>query len=486
MLIQFKDAKTANDLIKRGRVTIPIATMTNYEFEVRTVYEMTCNDDGIAEKMEKLNLEKDNMESIQTPTENSPDNIIHALCDDALSLIFEKIDNWTDLISIANVCKRFRRIVEETYRYEGQRKDVTLDGNAILTQFEDFLRVFGPSIRSVKFICKDLSITAEESNTVLKMINKFCGNLKDLELNAVSGITSQTLIEIRPLLSKLISFWVFLPADRDFGPFIDFVSACTKLKSLYVFGHFDFSSHGITTFPAICLPNLTTFWLTFTLSIEQFLILNPQIEILSVKYSLGLGRMIATHLTNVRRVTFAAVENECSESDNIYFNQVKYLESHVLTRSIDTFQSIYSLSNITTLNIHLGLSHDEDEFTKLTRKLNKLEVLNLISMHPVLNVTTDVIKKMLQNDSQIQTLSVKNARNTFCQFNEKDYYEILESIKRRTNRTKLTIHFVSYTDLIDPSNDGFGGERIKIVNFNAVPDLLIVRVITANRYVDYV
>lgn len=226
-------------MIKRDRIIINCI-----EFEVKPLHKIFKSKDEteinntLSEDYKKsLSLSEVNIKSStdqDVSDIDSPDNMISALNDDCLHLIFEKINRLSDFNPITKVCKRFERIAHETFHLKIQRRIVrfsrkTFGDKITLQQIEEFLNDFGSSIEELvldEHYSRCINIT-DASNTFFKMIYKYCKNLDNLNLY-ITGLTYDTPAEIRPLLSKLKYLQIYLFEESHFEPFMEFVSACNR------------------------------------------------------------------------------------------------------------------------------------------------------------------------------------------------------------------------------------------------------------------
>lgn len=480
VLVQFKDAKVADDLIKQGQIM-----MNNIEFEIKPLYEIRKPNDkssinnSITEQMETSTLSEMNIDSL-TLTQNSPNNIMNALFDDCLRLIFEKIYHPADFNSIANVCLRFKRIAKEIFPSKIRQRTISLDklifGHEIsLLQIETFLRDFGWSVSSVYLSEYHLKNISNESNTLLRMMAKYCKNLEHLDLH-LTGVETQTLIDIHPLLSKLKYLRIYLSHKLNFGPFTEFISACTQLETLKLTG-WNINEY---TLPAITFQKLINFEMTVPdFSIDAFLKLNPQIEELDTTYSLNVCRLAANKMPNIRKFILDNNNNNLfNELDSIHLRHIKHLEVHMsaeLSASITNI--IFPMKNIKELRLSVNNNiFDESLLIGLTRNLYNLKKLYIFLESTEQKITTNLFKKMLQNANQLSELQIYWANESFRHFDESDYYEILEIVKSRANHLKLIIEIVCQTTLFDPKVESFSGHKTKLIRFDMDPKWLSVSV----------
>lgn len=413
------------------------------------------------------------------PDINSPDNIINALNDDCLRLIFEEINRLSDFNPITKVCKRFERIAHETFHLKIRRRIVrfsrkTFGDKFTLQQIEEFLHDFGSSIEELvldEHYLRCINIT-DVSNTFFKMIYKYCKNLDNLILIHITGLTYDTLAEIRPLLSKLKYLKIYLFKESHFGPFMEFISACTQLKALVIGGYNKFGF----VLPALNFSNLTDFTLYgIDMEINEFLRKNPQIENLEIYYSLELCRLINDEMLNIRKLTLKQVPNDI---DSTAFRCPMQSEVEISTELNWSVENIFSMKNITKLFLWLNNLFDESILIELTRNLCNLKKLTIeVERYRDHNITTELLKKMLSHADQLIEFQIYPAFDSIYRFYERDYFEILDIVKSRANHKKLNIKITCRYTLFDPHAESFSGHKTKFIYFDIDPKLLTVSLI---------
>lgn len=131
------------------------------------------------------------------PDQQSPDNILNALNDDCLRMIFdsEQFDLW-DLCSIANVCKRFKSIVQRkiNLKFGDEPFDTAslYKYNKMLCRVEEYIQSVGS---------KCTSISLPYPHVVSGMCAKYCKNITELRCSLFH--CKAAALELRPLLFKL-------------------------------------------------------------------------------------------------------------------------------------------------------------------------------------------------------------------------------------------------------------------------------------------
>lgn len=452
VLVEFSDSKVANALITQGRIRI-----YKLEFEVKPKNESNTN--------HKRNEQVVVSSQAHTAPEDAPDNIMNALNDDCLGLIFEKLD-LADVISVLNVCKRFKRIAKETFPSNIRRECVDI-GRLVRTS--DFysvyhlFRVFGSSFMSVSFSCYDLDHGA--LNVVLRGMSRYCNNLNSLKLQGkLDDINHRTLTGMQPLLSNLKRLYI-----RGFGKiatFEHFVSACTQVEFLEIYTNLN-----VASIPSIRLPKLVKLRVHDTLHvIDELLDINPQIEELTVHYHLIKKRLAANKL-KIPKLILNVMDHMLDPFERIYLKDLKNAEIHMKAEVADAIKAnILPMTNITRLS-HAGYDDyfDEDLLMETTQKLHNLNRLD-VHLTKIQVITTDVLKRMLHNAKHLLELHISLRMNSLFVFEEKDYYDLLKVVKNRGNNKKLTIE-------IECKGILTGKRNIKCINFNMAPNWLNVSLI---------
>lgn len=174
------------------------------------------------------------------PAQDSPEHILNALNDDCLCEIFQKIDDFTDFNPIASVCVRFNKIAKLVfppkirsrwvYFYNWIIGEFIHDDIIKLThhigEIEKFLCNFGSSIVSLKYTPYYMEELPHGPNSVLKMVDKYCTNLRCLNIE-ITNEQDEILNEIRSICSKLTVLHIHVPVQ-------DIISFCPNLEELVV------------------------------------------------------------------------------------------------------------------------------------------------------------------------------------------------------------------------------------------------------------
>lgn len=255
--------------------------------------------------------------------EHSTKHILSTLNDDCLRLIFESSTlNLWDLISIANVCKRFKRIANLVFRskYRDLANKIVIKQED-LWQTEEFVRTFGDSIAAI-----NLTQVSEASTDIeLRMIIKYCKNVIELECEVHE---EQTIIELHPIITKLEKLDIRLRDANDFLRLFDvrLQYQLEKLKAINVI------------LPEMPLPRLRELYAQANdtrkqLTIEGFFAFNRQLECLTLSnydFDFSIG-CILRYLPNLidlglEQVNFCAISRDDGD-DVCAIAQLKQLKS---------------------------------------------------------------------------------------------------------------------------------------------------------------
>lgn len=141
--------------------------------------------------------------AIAVPDKSSSSNILNALNDECLQLIFEYLPIG-DLCSVADTCKRFQTNAKEIF-------PVCVGGSMLkadnLFKFESLLRNFGTKIRSLSISGKETYWNENfRKNAVLVMLAKYCSSFKcQLRKLAIDNFNIQPIWYelLRPILMQL-------------------------------------------------------------------------------------------------------------------------------------------------------------------------------------------------------------------------------------------------------------------------------------------
>lgn len=170
------------------------------------------------------------------PPRSSPKHILNTLNDDCLCAIFQNFSHLAGFDSISSVCKRFNAIALQVFPSKIQTCLIDIDelvidtGNQLnfitLAQLWKFLYDFGSSITSLKFHTVYLERTPDATNLALKLIKKFCKNMRslDIEITAEQDQIPETIYSI---FSKQSVLCIKFPQSM---PGHDFISACRESK----------------------------------------------------------------------------------------------------------------------------------------------------------------------------------------------------------------------------------------------------------------
>lgn len=409
-----------------------------------------------------LNLESAEMS--KPPSKDSPKNILNVLNDDCIGLIFEKISNIRDFHSISKVCVRFAQIAGKIFPSKIKRRCVdfreyrTFNYEDLqMIQIENFLRDFGSSIESLEISECYIQEAEGKSNTLLKIIHEYCKNLRKLDLH-ISGVDNQTVSEIQPLLSKLEYLYLGFVCGSDFGPFNDFISACTQLNTLILTGC---QSSDEFSMPNLNFPNLRNFQInSANIAIDSFLECNPQIETITVKHPSNVRSFFNHDMPNIQELSLLNPNVCITQEQSSHLRSLKVARLHLEISLDDSIINIFHLKNIVDLTLHVKTPLNEDHLVSLVRNLSSLEKMSIYH-DTTYQINFDTIKQMLQHTNQLSFLLIIWPTNAIQPFDKNDYNEMLKFVKNRSKYT-LNLKFINQTTLFDDTN----GLKKKFVLFN--------------------
>lgn len=412
LFVQFKDVEVAGLFLKRGH-----CRFRGVKYEVKPL-QKPSNGDNISIQLENLTFQEEEDPLSICPTEDSPNNILNALDDDCLCLVFEQIDQLADFVTITKVCTRFKRLVKRISRsiikqFTLNFADLTLEKEVKLSEIEEFLCEFGSFILNVSLNKICINHIVDAPNILLKMINKYCKNIRKLYLRDIIEITSQTVFEIQPLLSKLKHLDIALSGGPEFIEFTLFISVCTKLEYLYLyieeFVWFEFQY----ILPTITFPNLIGFHLIYRttgdslMSYYEFLERNPQIEILTIFYTENLCHFVAHDMPNIREINIFSLDENLPGQNIIALRKLKHLKVKLSWYdSLDSIRRILPVKNINRLCLTITSTNltDQDLLIELTKDLHKLTNLQIFFDEQM--VSMNLLKQMLQHAHQLSDFYV--------------------------------------------------------------------------------
>lgn len=448
-IIEFEKPNSAAELLRKRHLKID-----GNIYQVRAIDEIPLVDE--------INVNDTFLQP--PPTRSSPKNIVNALNDDCLYEIFQNIDHLGDFDSILNVCTRFRKIALQVFPSKIRTRFIDIDDLIIdngiqfncitLAQLWRFFYDFGSSITSLKFHSVYLERTPNASNLAIKMIEKYCKNIRclDIEINTEQD---QIPIEIYSIFSKLQVLSIKFPQQI---PSHDFISACRKLEDLSVY-----TRQGEFSMSAIAFPNLVKLKVYRAVFGPDFFEQNPQIEELEmhdVSWPNNTIRFICLNMVNLKK--FKLYAKSGSQLQDLH--HIDHVPIHLDGIHVDAdIRPIFRFQNITQITLHEFAEWDLIEFAQHLRNLEKIKI------KPQELIPSAAIKEVLQHANKLTQF---HQYGEFAiEFNERDYYRILGPILSRKGHIKLT---VTYECIYSDRND-LPEERLhqQMRIWNEHPDLFV-------------
>lgn len=275
----------------------------SYHMSVRTadIVELESQSERISRqfgfKIEWKNSRKldegkneENVTVFAPPDQESPKNVLNALNDDCLRVLFNRPEiDMIDLAVLANTCKRFKTIATEAITKRTVDDHKQFDQTA-LWRMEVFFRTFGKQIKTV-YLDEIHGIGMD----ILSQIQlKHCTNVTKLTCSMYYEQSRNALRRLLPQLHEL----TIMRANEHISQLFDENAVC-ELKKLH------FIEYSILLLPRFRMPQLVDLRLdpadsprSFNSS-DAFFSLNPQIEILSIghlindfDYARTLGQLV--------------------------------------------------------------------------------------------------------------------------------------------------------------------------------------------------
>lgn len=206
-------------------------------------------------------IERLNDEWSVAPAIDSKQNIVHAIDNDCLLLIFNALD-LCDLFNVAYVCRRFKSFAKQSFqsRYGRQRFRLFEDlrgiwPNLSLSQIQLFLQAFGTEIR-ILHVENDLN-----TEILLRLCVDHCPAIESLELHALCWNDNLDK-DIRRLMPQLKQFAFHSTELCSMG---DLFVGDWPMERLEIKGWPDWTTTTIN------LPKLTELNLIMTCSTERII-----------------------------------------------------------------------------------------------------------------------------------------------------------------------------------------------------------------------
>lgn len=244
-----------------------------------------------------------NDELMMAPTDDSPQNILHALNDDCLRGIFNQLD-VVSLYKAAYVCQRFNGIAKQAfksrYRQKGFRlmKDAYNKRSALsLFEIDMILQTFGSD---VCIFGADAELNQE---ILLRMCVKHCPEIESIDLTGVRWSASIET-DIRRLLPRLKKLKLF-PVNRCSTG--DLFIGDWPLEKLHLAGKFDWETSKINM-PNLIELSLFAWWEKLTeRHLQHSISGNPQLR--SVKFELftisaSMFNLLPKYLSDFHEIKF--------------------------------------------------------------------------------------------------------------------------------------------------------------------------------------
>lgn len=448
--IEFKDEQIAAQLLKKKQLLIDGNTL-----QMRANNE---NQQSISNQMNEAN-EINPLLLEPPPAQDSPKNILNALNDHCLCVIFQNINHLSDFHSIANVCVKFNQIAQLVFSSKIRSRWINFEDlvffdrisdqsitDSITQLLESFLSNFGSSIVSFKF--HRYGIAAMH----FKLIHKYCKNMRCFDVSITTRFQHEIADVVRSIFSKLTKLHInFLQS-----PSFDFISVIqnfsTKLEELEIRG-----LASDIRMPNVTFPNLMTFSVSVSdelqPSIKEFLAKNLQIEKLSLKIQLSIENVqfISQNMKNLKKIQLFSSSATEIERLNLLSNATINLDGIYCD---DRIHRIFHLQNIAQISLHefhfmdrtLPIRYFEQHLIAVAQNLRNLEK---IKIHSKKSISMTTMKQVVQHANKLLEFYQTSKEIISNQFTENDYNEILSVILARKQHQKLTMTIQIHQSLGD-------------------------------------
>lgn len=426
------------------------------------------------------------------PDQQSQSLIMNVLNDDCLREIFEKpeLRVW-DLVSLANVCKRFNVIARQAFaaKYDG-KYDENGFTHIELWQMEELFRTFGQLITTIDLFEFDYP----SADIVVPLMLEQCKNVTHLKCRL---FFNDTALKLRSLMPRLI--------DLTIECHDDIFDALFDSDTVYLLQKLSYKCLE-PTLADVKLPHLIDFELIsdrssqWKISNYEFFAVNPQLKVLKLKnckFNGGIDRILE-HLPNLEELDDSQTCFESEKSETFAcFAQLKHLKRYacyfrrfesisfilnalhegqvnleelslyqILNRADNLIDALCRLKSLRKLGPCGGFS--DQHFIRLVRELSNLQSIDVFSVH-----SGNVIPKILRQGKQLKEAYFRNTlrEESSPPLLDKQRMDEIDAIWRNTNMT-LRVHLT--IDDIDLDMESFpvGGIRLSItiyLNINSCP-----------------
>lgn len=453
--VEFRDGQIAAQLLNKRQLKLDGST-----FQVRSINKF--HHQSILNNIDVV----DNIDPLLRPpsAQDSPKHILNLLNDHCLCEIFQNIDHLADFHSIANVCVRFNQIAKLVFPSKIRLRWINFDewvfnngtsfNRIILSQIENFLCNFGSSIVSLQFRPYYFQQTPNVENLALKMIAKYCKNLRCLDIK-ITYEHNEISNEICSIFSKLKILRIRLP---NYG----FISACTEIEELEIRNQWNITNR----LPEISFPKLIKFkGPCYSLS-TGFLKQNLRIEDLDIiscySDSPEMFQFISRNMLNLKKLTLCSPIKLEHFSEN-FLNNVECCFQTLNFENISLISRLQNVTQIIFLQIRESL---ENQLIILAKNLHNLQKIEIKNKHTVSAISIATIKQVLQHANLSE---FHHKKSGLYHFDENDYNEVLDVISARKNHKKLSMTFTSCSHFSNVRNDFMK----KVIVMDEHPDLSV-------------
>lgn len=400
---------------------------------------------------------------LSTPPDFDSDaNILNALNDDCLRVIFKQL-NLIDLTNTADVCVRFNYMAKEVFATK-HKKFVIPDRMFLnrrlgvnIQTIETMLRHFGPSIQTLTVS----PFAFVDHDIMFQMITKYTSTtLKHLILIDFEMVGNGKLGIIEKL--ELI--------ECEIDNLKDLLANAPNLKILHIYSSMWFDGGINQRFDKLEEIRLEGNENLYVNQVNNFIKLNPKLKRMAIKDNADLCsakiiRVIGQRLHNLEELeinegndgTLAALQKRLQTLSqlkslqllnldfhglsvallmkNLAANQIPIKELKLMNGEIDdnAIESISQLKHIEILKLDGITRLNDDHIVELAKQLPLLQELDLKNNQ----ITSDTMKKVVAHANQLSTFNLKE--DSDLSITTVDYNDMLKSVQNRPKAVKLSI-----------------------------------------------
>lgn len=393
------------------------------------------------------------------PRKSNAASPINKLNDDCLREVFKRL-NIADLLSTADVCKRFREVAKDLIKPD---KYVDLEMNSTISW--PLLRLFGPEIESIKLNFNYYSDYGTDCllNRIAKLGSNPNSNLTNISITEWE-IERKFINRLKPIFSRITSLSIDEAAKND-KTVAEMLNVCTELKELKLssvyFGDISrikfpkletliisdipqlrdhMMDHFLTSHPR--LKTLSMEWNT-TLTSKAVRNINSNIEKLELLGCIQLSPNL-DELNGLKSLKSLSLYGQVGWSNNEKQNAITSLakkelpieELHLFCFDLDEIlNGIKFMKHLKKITLTSGEVDDNDQLVEIVKAHPQLKSIILDSFGEDIGI--ERIKYMIKLAPELEHFELDG--ENFLIIDSKDFESIHALVRNRPNKTKLML-----------------------------------------------